>query len=210
MVGGYDETLLLDDCHLTPKVQSLMNFLEAIGTAKFSGLVFVQTRAEVAVLSQILSMHTRMHSLAVSTFVGASGFSSRKSQMSELVDVKNQSQTLDDLREGRKNLIITTNALEEGIDVSACNVVICFDKPPNLKSFIQRRGRARMSTSKYVIMFEDGGDSRALSTWHELEAEMKQTYMDEMRRLHEIDNLENMEEEGERSLLVEKTGYGPQ
>ena len=52
-----------------------------------------------------------------------------------------QTETLDDLRSGAKNLIISTSICREGIDIGACNIVICFEKPPNLKSFIQRRGR---------------------------------------------------------------------
>jgi ERCC4-related helicase len=50
---------------------------------------------------------------------------------------------LNDFQQRRKNLIISTNVLEEGIDITACYMVICFNKPPNLKSFVQRRGRAR-------------------------------------------------------------------
>ncbi len=97
---------------LTPKVWKLIEFLEAEGSAGFSGLVFVKTRAEVAVLSYILSLH--VSSFAISTFVGASSSSRRKNTVGELADIKNQKDTLDDLRYGRKDLIVTTNALEEG------------------------------------------------------------------------------------------------
>ena len=64
-------------------------------------------------------------------------------------------------------------------------MVICFNKP-----FIQRRGRARKSTSKFVLMFEDGPSSEAVVTWHKLEDEMRELYMNEMRALQEIENLE--------------------
>lgn len=91
--------------------------------------------------------------------------------------------------------------------MAKCNVVICFDRPPNLKSFIQRRGRARKAFSKYVIMFEDdGSNSSAVSTWLKLEDEMRQMYMDEMRELQELQALENIEESGKRELINESTG----
>ena len=171
----------------------------------FSGLIFVRTRAEVAVLSHILSIQAPK--LRVATFVGESGFSGRRNTLGDLADCKDQRKTLDDLRLGRKNLVVTTNALEEGIDVSACNVVICFDKPPNLKSFIQRRGRARRVASKYVIMFEDDGcQTNDISTWHELEEEMRTTYMDEMRLLEDIQRLESLEETTDRELFVQSSG----
>ena len=199
------EDRLLESHHVTPKVKALIQCLRELDSTTFSGLVFVRTRAEVAVLSHILSVQVVW--LKVATFVGESGFSGRRNTVGDLADLKTQKSTLDDLRLGKKNLVVTTNALEEGIDVSACNVVICFDKPPNLKSFIQRRGRARRTASKYVIMFEDNGlQSSAIPAWHELEEEMIRTYMDELRLCQEVQRLESVEETADRELLVQSTG----
>ena len=195
----------LESHHTTPKVRALIQCLREMDSSKFSGLIFVRTRAEVAVLSHVISIQIPWFKIA--TFVGESGFSGRRNTVIELADLKNQKGTLDDFRLGRKNLIVTTNALEEGIDVSACNVVICFDKPPNLKSFIQRRGRARRAASKFVIMFEDNGlQSSDVSTLLELEEEMRRTYMDEMRLLQRIQMLESVEEASDRELLVQSSG----
>lgn len=126
--------------------------------------------------------------------------------MGELVDIKDQTDTLDRLREGSKNLVIATSVLEEGIDVSACNFVICFEKPPNLKAFIQRRGRARKSKSKYVMMFPDTDNMSQLSTWQQLEEEMRQRYMDEMRLIEQLRQIEELDT-GRREFYVESTGY---
>ena len=191
---------------LSSKVETLIAFLTAEQSPMFSGLVFVRTRAEVAVLSRLLAMHAPF--LEISTFVGASGFSGRKGDIGELIDLKNQRNTLDDLRQGRKNLIVTTNALEEGIDVSRCSVVVCFDRVPNLKSFVQRRGRARKSDSKYAIMFEQGPGQDIIHMWNELEIEMKRLYEDELRQLQEIERAETLEEDpGHQTLSVSETGY---
>lgn len=180
---------------------ALIQCLRSMQSVTFSGLIFVRTRAEVAVLSHILSI--QIPGFRVAAFVG---LSDRRHTLGELADLKNQKETLDALRLGRKNLIVTTNALEEGIDVSACNVVICFDRPPNLKSFIQRRGRARRSESRYVIMFEDDGQDNIISMWHELEEDMKRTYMDELRLLEDIQRLESVEEQTNRELVVQSSG----
>lgn len=197
---------LNDDSQISPKVKILIDFLETEASVKFSGLVFVQTRATVAVLANLISQHPRTKdAFSVGTFVGASSNFAKKSTIGELVNMKNQTGTLEDLRLGRRNLVIATSALEEGIDVAACNHVVCFEKPPNLKSFIQRRGRARKSESTYTIMFEEGSGSDTMSTWHDLEDEMRQAYMADMRVLQEIQDIE-AHEEGAREFRIEETG----
>jgi len=193
-------------CSMSPKVQRLLDCLATEVGDEVSALLFVQTRASVYLLARLLATHRRTRDkLAVGTFVGTSSNAKRKSSISELYGLDNQSETLDDLRSGKKNLIISTSVLEEGIDVSACNFVLCFQKPLNLKSFIQRRGRARSSKSKFIIMVEEGSRD-AVTSWKQLEEEMKQIYMDDMRQLAKIREQEE-EEQGEREFVVESTGY---
>ena len=192
---------------ITPKVQALIKFLTEQDIVSFAGLIFVETRAEVAVLSHLLMLHPLTRSFTVSTFVGESGSANRKFALGELADIRNQKTTLDDLRHGINNLVVTTNALEEGIDVSACNLVLCFQKPPNLKSFVQRRGRARKEVSKYVIMFEETEGTKPVSKWQELEDLMRRIYENDMRELKQLEKLEDEEPEGRRDFCVEATGY---
>lgn len=206
-VPAIAEESVQDGPHLSPKVRCLVNFLEDTYDADFTGLIFVQTRASVAVLAHLLSIHvSTRNNYKISTFVGTSSVVGRKFNIGELLDVKFQKHTLDDLRHGRKNLVITTSALEEGIDVSACNHIICFEKPPNFKSFIQRRGRARKKASTFTMMFEEGDDVALMSTWQELEAEMMKTYMDDMRHIQEIEAMEG-QEDACKEFVVESTGY---
>ena len=42
--------------------------------------------------------------------------------------------------------------LEEGMDIPKCNLVVKFDLPNDCCSYIQSKGRARHSSSKYYIM----------------------------------------------------------
>lgn len=51
-----------------------------------------------------------------------------------------------------ENLIISTNVLEEGIDIPNCSLVVKFDKPANYRSYVQSKGRARHCQSFYYIM----------------------------------------------------------
>ena len=55
---------------------------------------------------------------------------------------------------GQLNLLIATKVGEEGLDIQTCCLVIRFDLPETVSSFIQSRGRARMPQSKYVFLVD--------------------------------------------------------
>jgi len=50
------------------------------------------------------------------------------------------------------NVLITSQVLEEGIDIQTCNVVIRYDSPKNFTSYVQSKGRARSAISKFISM----------------------------------------------------------
>lgn len=50
------------------------------------------------------------------------------------------------------NVLITSEVLEEGVDIQTCNYVIRYDSPKNFPSYVQSKGRARSSESKFIIM----------------------------------------------------------
>lgn len=138
---------------LSPKVERLVAFLECQEPETCSSLIFVQQRAKVSVLRTNLFFSPTDHvEVQVCNFVGLSSSTYVKLVLSDLYDREVQRDTMPDFRAGKKNLVIATDALEEGIDVAACNLVICFNTSASLESYIQRRGRARMQASQYVIM----------------------------------------------------------
>lgn len=193
---------------LSPKVQTLIDVLVAEAGAEFTGLVFVEQRVWVAALSEILSIHPKTRDLfSIGTFVGTSQSSKRKTNMADLVEVQNQQETLDDFRTGKKNIILTTSVLEEGIDISSCHLVVCFERPKNLKSFIQRRGRARKQESRYFI-FQPESDSTVGSPqlWESLEEEMKSAYLDDLRNVAQAEEREMTEEDRKMFYRVPSTG----
>jgi ERCC4-related helicase len=177
--------------------------------SQFSCIVFVEQRVVVVLLSLILSLHPRTKDLfRPAPFVGTSSSSKRNTAgVSDLVEIKLQKDTIADLREGRKNVIFATSVLEEGIDISSCHVVICFDEAANLKSFIQRRGRARKARSKFIMMRSEDNPKEKEKTWQELEQEMVKLYQDDMRQLEKLKYHDDEEEEKGRLYKIESTRY---
>ncbi|RDW86925.1 putative RNA helicase/RNAse III [Aspergillus mulundensis] len=195
------------DFPVSPKFEALVSFLLSTNEQNFSGLIFVQQRAVVAVMSHLLSVHPSTRDrFRTGGFIGMSNSTKRKDMLGDLLSVKMQRDTLDDFRHGRKNLIISTDVLEEGIDVSACSVVVCYDKPPSLKSFVQRRGRARRQHSTYSIVLSTEDDESSLHKWQNVEKAMEDAYQEDRSRVEELRALEDLDEDVCACFCVDPTG----
>ncbi|KAJ5579499.1 uncharacterized protein N7459_005484 [Penicillium hispanicum] len=202
---------VLENCaeswNISPKLETLLAFLSKMDRPGFSGLIFAKRRATVSVLARMLSMHpATKESFRCAAYVGWSSNSGRKDSLGDLLSQDMQRDTLSEFRAGRKNLIVATDVLEEGLDVSSCSLVICYDKPPNLKSFVQRRGRARHQESTYAIMISTEDDSLDLIKWQGLEQAMIEAYQDDERRRRKAWEVETIEETVGEFLSVPSTG----
>jgi ERCC4-related helicase len=192
---------------LSPKVQILLDVLTSEHSTDVSGVIFVEQRATVFALAEFLRQHRATRSsYRIAPFVGMSNYSKATAEITDLADVKSQENTLEEFKTGEKNLVVCTTVLEEGIDVPTCHLVICFDQPKNLKSFVQRRGRARKEQSKYIIFLEDGDTSAQPAKWQSLEETLKIAYDDDLRRVRDAAEREKVEEENKRSFHVPSTG----
>jgi ERCC4-related helicase len=193
---------------ITQKCEKLIDFLTRNEGSQRHGIIFVEQRAAVAVLHQLLSVHPRTKNIVrCGTFIGTSKSSSRKASIGDWLETSEQQDTLDSFRKQDKNLIIATNVLEEGIDIAACNVVICFNNPANLKSFIQRRGRARKNESVFVLMLSSADVSWDAHDWENLERQMIEEYQKGKAERLKIQQVEDVEEESDVRFEVQSTGY---
>lgn len=194
--------------NISNKCDSLFQFLKGAHNKEFRGLIFVEQRVTAIALCQLLSEHPETKNLFTSgTFVGTSTNQSRKTELADLLDQKFQKEALKSFREGSKNIIIATSALEEGIDVPTCNVVICFNKPPNLKSFVQRRGRARHEKSTLMILLSSDDVAGLGTAWERMESRMVEEYMKESRQLDDEEcRVPDEIEDDSMTLRIESTG----
>ncbi|KAK8581994.1 hypothetical protein V6N12_072193 [Hibiscus sabdariffa] len=71
---------------------------------------------------------------------------------------KTMKSILEKFRTGELNLLVATKVGEEGLDIQTCCLVIRFDLPETVASFIQSRGRARMPLSEYAFLVNSGNE----------------------------------------------------
>ncbi|OQN95566.1 hypothetical protein B0A48_18501 [Cryoendolithus antarcticus] len=199
-----------EDVHfskISAKVQCLLDYLLQNPGDEICGIVFVERRVVASVLSSLLNNHPAANGkLRCIPSVGGSSFSGRKFAITELVDCRPQKQALGTFRRGLANIIVATSVLEEGIDVQACNLVACFDVPANLKSYIQRRGRARHQHSRYGILLEVRADQSKVAKWKELEDELTALCQEEREQADVYRCIEAEDEAMDYVLRVESTG----
>ena len=89
-----------------------------------------------------------------------------------------QNETLRRFDAGDFNLLFATDVAEEGLDLRSCQLIINFDSPDTVKSFIQRKGRARCQNSYIISLVPFGsqgmGHLRDLAAFCGQEQEMLQ------------------------------------
>lgn len=164
------------------KVRQIINYLEnaynAHGDKKSKTLVFVQRRFSAKVLYHLIKTYfskTDDAELIRPDFmVGNNG--SMPESIEQILTAKTDRRVLDRFRKNETNVIVSTNVLEEGIDLQMCNLVIKYDYPETFASYVQSKGRARMKDSHYVIMLDVSKKSDFLQNYilyKAIESELK-------------------------------------
>lgn len=90
---------------------------------------------------------------------------------------KEQTQTLQDFREKKFNVLVASSVAEEGIDVPAVDLVIFYDAVPSEIRLIQRRGRAGRTKAgeTYFLITKDSRDEAYFWISRRKEKQMKET-----------------------------------
>lgn len=105
-------------------------------------IVFVRTRESAWQLCDLLKKNLKH--LKAEIFVGQRG--------NRGMSPDDQQRVRMEFEDGRVNVLVATSVLEEGADIPACNLCICFDGLRSLRELIQIRGRARHKESKFLVL----------------------------------------------------------
>ena len=118
---------------ISGKVHTLARYLEQQVLQESSVIViFVSRRSQCWALSQLLSKLPTLKRYRCFPFVGVSN--PLRCSLCELADLSAQRKAFTDFKAGRNNVCVATQVGEEGLDFQACDLVICWDPPANVKS----------------------------------------------------------------------------
>ncbi|KEF57436.1 uncharacterized protein A1O9_05353 [Exophiala aquamarina CBS 119918] len=196
MVQTFSDPPGAGDC--SAKVDALISLLIDEHQPATRALIFTKTKYAAWALTKLLHTHIQIQDYRPFSFVGCSNPSHQS--IFDFSQPVVQIQALDAFRRGELNLCIATSVMEEGIDVPAMNLVICFDEPSNLRSFVQSRGRARHQESKFIMFRHMQDADTKLVKWHTVEEEMNLACAEERHELEERRARENHEEVGANEL----------
>ncbi|KAH9882094.1 Dicer-like protein 1 [Plenodomus biglobosus] len=141
----------ISDAYLSSKVRVLRYWLNLYyeRTDEPRCIVFVEKR-ETARLLKLIFQRIGGPNLHCGMLVGVNSRAGEES-----VSLRNQILTVSSFRRGGLNCIFATSVAEEGLDIPQCNLVVRFDLYRTMIGYVQSRGRARHTNSKYLHMLED-------------------------------------------------------
>ena len=217
----YDNPSLLTN-FTTKKVKNLLKILldpfdDITRREEIVAIVFVKQRAIATSLAFLINAFAEKYPdafahLRVGFALGGQTSEVYKNpgakKISELDKERRKLQvTLDKFQNGELNCIISTEVLEEGLDVHNCNLVIRFDGIPNFRAYVQSKGRARAretsgQRSQYIMMAEK--DSKEMGK-----------LMKDLEGYRELDRYsikfchgnENVQRDDKKCLLEEDDSY---
>uniref|UniRef100_A0AAF5CWV1 Endoribonuclease Dicer n=1 Tax=Strongyloides stercoralis TaxID=6248 RepID=A0AAF5CWV1_STRER len=176
--------------YLSSKIKKIIEILEAFNKKcienpdvfqNLSCIIFVERRLAAYAIFEILKELRRMDKkrfgfIKADYIVGYNGNKplEEKSASSNVQDKKLQS-----FRQGLLNVLVSTDVLEEGIDVRQCNLVIRHRFPRNFRSYVQGRGRVRHKEGLYILLSESKSledDKNELKNFEECETLLVQRF----------------------------------
>ncbi|XP_050534312.1 endoribonuclease Dicer-like isoform X2 [Daktulosphaira vitifoliae] len=142
----------------SPKLLKLISFLKNVKRDD-SCLIFVDRRSTAKLLYHFIKelklRNFNFKNVECDFIVGARGLAFSPLS-NEAMYLKKQNQNIvKSFHKNDINVLITSEVLEEGIDIPECNYVIRYDLPKNFPSYIQSKGRARSKNSKFIVMTQN-------------------------------------------------------
>ncbi|CAG9838636.1 unnamed protein product [Diabrotica balteata] len=127
------------------------------GTDELCCIVFTQRRSTAQILFHIFKALSRSdpeYNYIKSNFIVGHNSNPYNDTRELLYLHKKNKQILNDFTNKEINLLVSSNVLEEGVDVPKCSLVIKYDCPMDYRSYVQSKGRARHKESFYYVMVD--------------------------------------------------------
>ncbi|XP_046388881.1 endoribonuclease Dicer-like isoform X2 [Ischnura elegans] len=159
------------------RLQDLLEHKKESLESKSCCLIFVERRQAAKCIYQILK-HVAEHSVPFKNvkpdFV--LGIASNPSSMESSVNKRRHHESILNFRSGECNYLIASDVMEEGVDIPLCSLVVKLDLPKTFRSYVQSKGRARHSTSKFYMFVPATNDkfSKNLEEYRQVETVLKQ------------------------------------
>jgi endoribonuclease Dicer len=166
---------------------------------KLCGIVFVQRRSTAARLCDLVTTLSRtqpdLEYIKCDYLVGHGATGAMK----EAMKASKQENVLWRFRKRRINLLIATSVVEEGLDVPHCNLVVRFDLPNDIRSYIQSKGRARARESQFILMVSSTEDSTQRGTLAYY-AEMERALRELVKKQRSVPSEDELREAAENEV----------
>ncbi|KAK9308230.1 hypothetical protein QLX08_001702 [Tetragonisca angustula] len=137
----------------------------------FFCIIFVKRRFTAKILYQILkniSMHDEEYKFLHPDFLMGVSVNPYKNSKELLCISKRNKEVLLRFRNGLLNCLVATDIIDEGIDVPKCSLVVRYDFPLDVRTYIQSKGRARHAYSHYKILIQKD-ESQYLQRYNEFQ-----------------------------------------
>lgn len=146
--------------HVSDQVKVLIEVLREFrnrSDQELASIVFVDRRFTAKILYHILKLvseEPEFSYIKPDYIVGYNNNPYNNTRESLYVSKQNK-RTVQAFCDKEVNLMVSSNVLEEGIDIPNCTLVVKFNKPTNYRSYVQSKGRARHKKSFYYILVSD-------------------------------------------------------
>ncbi len=134
-----------------PKIGELKKLLKSLGRDE-KAIVFASYRDSVSDIFESLSAD----GFRARYLIGKSGRGQRQNE---------QVKTIEDMRSGLFDILVSTQVGEEGLDISECRLVVFYDNVPSAVRFIQRSGRTGREAPGRVVVFIAKGTKDEAYYW---------------------------------------------
>ena len=150
-------------------------------------IIFVENRIVAYYLEGVITkflMEKYKNRYQCTTVIGVN---KKKNQNRAIINpsntIKQLNEKINGFNKGNYNILIGTGAIEEGLDIQSCNIVMVFTELRTPKSYIQMKGRARKKKSKFLTFsFYPDKTKKNILDFIKLNIIMKQLFKDSIRR----------------------------